>query len=274
MPVLEQINPSAFDAVAQNYDEFFTDSAIGQAQRRAVWQELENAFRPGDSVLEIGCGTGVDACFLAERGVSVLACDSSSVMLEVASTRVRDRQSHFKHASVGLHICPAEEIGRLDPGRLFDGAFSNFGVLNCVRDLGQFARQLAAHLRPHAPVMLCLMGPCCLWEVAWFLAHGQPGRATRRFRRKGIVARVGETGLIQIYYPGVRRLARAFAPQFRLRSFKGIGLTVPPTYARPWTDRFPASLKFAASADRLLANCPGIRTLADHILVTFERVQR
>ena len=46
-------------------------------------ESLEKAFRPGDRVLEIGCGTGVDACFLAERGVKVLACDSSPQMIAV-----------------------------------------------------------------------------------------------------------------------------------------------------------------------------------------------
>jgi ubiquinone/menaquinone biosynthesis C-methylase UbiE len=75
---------SPFDAVADSYDQGFTFSKIGQAQRAAVWKELSRAFRSGDRVLEIGCGTGIDACFLAERGVSVVACDSSAAMIRIA----------------------------------------------------------------------------------------------------------------------------------------------------------------------------------------------
>src|SRR5579864_4510315 len=207
---------SAFDAVAENYDASFTESAIGQAQRSAVWSELETAFRPGDQALEIGCGTGVDACFLAERGVSVLACDSSQEMIRVAHERTRGSALQFDGGSVELRVWPAEQIGTLAPDRLFDGAFSNFGVLNCVADLRSFARDLATKLKPSAKALLCLMGPCCLWEITWFLAHGDPRRAIRRFRRGGTMASVGEGGRVHVYYPTVKALARAFAPEFIL----------------------------------------------------------
>jgi ubiquinone/menaquinone biosynthesis C-methylase UbiE len=83
-----QVEAAPFDAIASRYDETFTTSKIGQAQRAAVWSELAKTFRRGDRVLEIGCGTGVDACFLAERGVLVLASDSSSQMIAVTTRRV------------------------------------------------------------------------------------------------------------------------------------------------------------------------------------------
>jgi ubiquinone/menaquinone biosynthesis C-methylase UbiE len=63
-----QVLAAPFDAVAARYDETFTFSRIGQAQRAAVWRELAKTFQAGDRTLEIGCGTGVDACFLAEIG--------------------------------------------------------------------------------------------------------------------------------------------------------------------------------------------------------------
>jgi cyclopropane fatty-acyl-phospholipid synthase-like methyltransferase len=49
---------------------------------------LQSAFRPGQRVIEIGCGTGVEAVALAEHGVYVLATDLSSQMLERAGRRV------------------------------------------------------------------------------------------------------------------------------------------------------------------------------------------
>src|SRR5215469_10419174 len=163
-----QLPTNPFDALAQSYDQVFTESPIGQAQRSAVWAELEKAFQPGDRVVEIGCGTGVDACFLAERGVSVLGCDTSPAMIQVARQRVRQRAKYFASASVELGTWPAERIATVALGRDFDGAFSNFGVLNCLQDLRRFARRLATRLKPRAKVLVCLMGPCCLWEIAWF----------------------------------------------------------------------------------------------------------
>jgi ubiquinone/menaquinone biosynthesis C-methylase UbiE len=66
-----------FDALADTYDQTFTFSQIGRAQREAVTREMDRVFRPGGRVLEINCGTGVDAVCLASRGVEVLACDAA-----------------------------------------------------------------------------------------------------------------------------------------------------------------------------------------------------
>ena len=73
---LEHSTPIAapFDAIAEAYDDVFSNSAIGRAQRRAVWSEMDREFHAGQSVLEINCGTGIDALHLAQRGVSVDAC--------------------------------------------------------------------------------------------------------------------------------------------------------------------------------------------------------
>ena len=266
-----QLRSSPFDAVAQVYDEVFTGSPIGQAQRSAVWAELKKAFHPGEQVLEIGCGTGVDACFLAERGISVLACDASPAMIRVASERVRERARYFGTASVALTTWPAERISAIPPDRYFDGAFSNFGALNCIEDLRSFARGLASRLWPTAKVLLCVMGPCCLWEITWFLAHGQPRRALRRFTQSGTTAKFADGSKVQVYYPGVETLARRFAPEFRLRAIRGIGIFVPPSYVSGFTNRFPRVVKLADRVDRLFAGCPGLRVLGDHILVTLER---
>ena len=52
--------PAPFDSIAARYDETFTHSRIGKAQRASVWHELDRAFPTGSRVLEVGCGTGYD----------------------------------------------------------------------------------------------------------------------------------------------------------------------------------------------------------------------
>lgn len=266
-----QSSPSPFDSIAAEYDAIFTDSRIGRAQRSAVWAELANAFQPGDRVLEVGCGTGVDACFLAERGVNVVACDSSREMVHMAEKRANNHSARFRNASLSFHHFAAEALTQLSPYAPFDGAFSNFGVLNCVSDISQFAQALAPLVKPSAPVMFCLMGPWCAWELTWFACHGDLNRATRRFQRTGSVARIGNAGQVTVQYPTLRAFRQAFAPEFRWRAVKGIGVAVPPTYLSRWVNRFPRALDAAALLDRWLARCPGIRVLADHILLTLER---
>ncbi|MFZ0815188.1 MAG: methyltransferase domain-containing protein [Candidatus Sulfotelmatobacter sp.] len=257
-----------FDAVAEDYDELFTTSRIGQAQRVSVWTELKKTFRSGDRVLEIGCGTGVDACFLGSRGVRVMACDSSPRMVAVATRRVRETgNSEF----VQPYCLPAEELSQLREERTFDGAFSNFGALNCIRDLRRLASDLSQVLHPGASVLLCLMGPCCLWELIWYLAHGKPRKAFRRFHREGVDARLADGAVVRVFYPSVRSLTRTFAPEFLLKSVKGIGVSVPPSYLEPLALRYPRVFALQKQIDSLLGECPGIRLLADHILLRFER---
>ena len=269
MVTQQQTSSAPFDAVADRYDETFTSSVIGRAQRAAVWREFANTFHTGDRIFEIGCGTGVDACFLAERGVRVVACDSSAQMIAVATRRVWDQGRQNLVQPVLLR---AEDISTL-PVDVFDGAFSNFGALNCVADLQELSQDLAKLLRPGATALLCWMGPCCLWETAWYSAHGKWDKAFRRFdnNKDGITARVADDAFVQVNYPSVPSLARIFAPEFRLESFKGVGVAVPPSYLEPWAQQHPKLLQLCERADSYLGRCPGIRALADHLLLRFVR---
>jgi ubiquinone/menaquinone biosynthesis C-methylase UbiE len=132
---------TAFDRVAHSYDDVFTRSVIGRAQRNQVWQRLLAAFQPGQRILELNCGTGEDARFLAQKGRSVVACDASSVMLEVAEGRGK-----LEAGSGGIEYrqLANEDLSVLLGQESFDGAFSNFSGLNCVADLQPVARNLAA----------------------------------------------------------------------------------------------------------------------------------
>ncbi|HLZ40985.1 MAG TPA: class I SAM-dependent methyltransferase [Candidatus Sulfotelmatobacter sp.] len=259
-----------FDAIASRYDQAFTSSRIGQAQRAAVWRVLEKVFRPGDRILEIGCGTGVDACFLAQRGVRVVACDASSQMIEVAARRI---QHLGLNDLVRPAVLRAEDLSTLPPDAPFDGAFSNFGALNCVEDLEAIARPLAKLLKPGASALLCWMGPYCLWEMIWYLAHSNTAKAFRRFHCNGVSARIADGPPVQVYYPSVRMLARKFSPELQLKSIRGIGLAVPPSYVEPWFARHPALLNSCHQLDIVLGRCPGIRALGDHVLVRFQRAE-
>ena len=263
-----QAYTAPFDVVADRYDEVFTASRIGRAQRGSVWKELEKTFHPGHRVLDIGCGTGADACFLSERGVHVVACDSSPRMIAVASQRLTN---HREAGLVELQLLAAEEIATLQGSAPWDGAFSNFGALNCVRDMRSLARDIASLLRPGATALLCLMGPCCLWEILWYLAQAKTAKAFRRFHLEGSTARLSGGASVHVYYPSVRSLAHAFAPEFSLESVKGIGIAVPPSYLESAANRFPSLLRAGVLADLFFGRCPGIRVLGDHVLVKFKR---
>jgi ubiquinone/menaquinone biosynthesis C-methylase UbiE len=262
------IYSAPFDAVAEDYDQTFTSSNVGRAQRAEVWKDLGRTFRAGDRILEIGCGTGVDACFLARRGVTVVACDSSPAMIAVAERRVRQANE----LKVQLHLMPAEALSELSPRQCFDGGFSNFGALNCVEDLQAVVSALARLLKPGAIFLVCMMGRHCVWEVVWYLAHGNLPKAFRRIRRGSVSARLAPGATIRIFYPSVNSIIRIFSQGFRLKYWKGIGVAVPPSYLEHLAQRHPKLLRLMTRADSCLGKSFICRGSADHILLSFERV--
>lgn len=257
---------AAFDAIAEGYDRIFTDSSIGRAQRQPVWRELDRCFRAGQRVLEINCGTGIDALYLAARGVNVDAFDVSAEMVRVA--RANRLRAGCPREEVRFARLATEELDTL--AARYDGAFSNFGGLNCVADVRAVAAQLARLVVPGGRVVICLAGPCCAWEIAWYGAQGGFDRAFRRLRSRA-EGRVSRNHVFPVFYPSVRQLVRLFAPGFELERLRGIGVLVPPTYVEPHASRYPRLLAAAAGVDRVLGRMPGTRALADHVLLVFRR---
>ncbi len=274
-PASSQASP--FEAVAADYDSRFTHSLIGTLMRQAVWRRLEACFRPGEMVLELNCGTGEDAVYLGRRGVKVLATDISPAMLKVARDKVgkaglaelvKVQQLDLAEPGTGgLNLRKlAGEPTSQRPARGFDGAFSNFGGLNCVADLPGVAAGLASCLRPGAGVLLCLMGPLVPWEWLWFLWRRQPSKAFRRLSSTHAWWR----GL-RIYYPSLRTARRSFRGHFRLRRVSALGVLMPPPFAESWAAKHPQMLACLSRWERRLETVPPLPWLADHYLLELER---
>ena len=268
-PVVIAQLPAAlvFDQMAREYDNVFTRSTVGRAQRNVVWNVLTQAFQRGDHVLELNCGTGEDAFFLARHAISVTACDASEQMIQVALGRLR---TETPDAPVVFNLLPTERLREFHPTPMFDGAFSNFSGLNCVPDLKQTANDLATLLRPHAPLVVCLSTRFCAWEMIWFLLHGNFRKAFRRCSGRA-TATLGDF-TVEVYYPTVRELQQLFAPHFVIRSCAGVGVTVPPSYVEAWIRSHPKLLRLLCAIDKIISPLPGFRILGDHMVLRFERV--
>lgn len=259
---------SPFDAEAARYDADFTESAIGARARARVWRLADAVILPGMRVLELGGGTGEDACHFAARGAQVFHTDASERMVAMARAKAAAR------GLTGRVTCQVLDMGQagavdaaLAPQGPFDAVFSNFGALNCVGDLPGLAAGLAGVLRPGAPVLCTVMGPWVPWEWGWYLAKRDPGRAFRRLRRGGTAWR----GL-QVYYPAPAALARAFAPHFRLRSLSVVNAFLPPSYCEAALGARTRLLDRLDRLDERLIHARLLARFADHYLAHLERV--
>ena len=257
-----------WDTAAETYVQDFSGTGIGETRRHAVWRRLDKIFSPGQKLLELNCGTGIDAVHLAERGIQLVACDISSRMIELA---LQLSASTDTSELIDFRVLPNEEIGSLKGENVFDGAFSNFCGLNCVEDLPAVVRELTRLVRPEARVLLCMIGRFVPWEIAWFMAHGEPGKALRRLRRSSF--RSSDPGTVCIQCPSVREIARVMSPAFRLQRWSGVGIAVPPTYTENRMQHFPRMIKGLAGIDRVIGDLPLLRRMADCVVLEFECVK-
>jgi cyclopropane fatty-acyl-phospholipid synthase-like methyltransferase len=121
---------------------------LGRPQRAIV--ELADAGQIAGSVLDVGCGTGEHALFLAERGHDVLGVDTAPRAIEMAQEKARERG-----LVLDLRVWDALRVHEL--GRRFDTAI-DVGLFHTLSDADRvvYARSLHAALEPDGRVfVLC-----------------------------------------------------------------------------------------------------------------------
>src|ERR1700722_7938939 len=94
---------AAFDQLASEYDRLWTRSPVGCLQREAVWRHIGNLFQPGQTVLDLGCGTGEEALRLIDPGLGGRATDAS-----------RGKARTPRDRGVDAITLPIENCGLLD----------------------------------------------------------------------------------------------------------------------------------------------------------------
>lgn len=284
-------DPAAFNGVAAEYDSNFSYTLLGQMLRQRVWRHLECHFHRGQHILDIACGTGEDALWMARRGVRVTALDGSKEMAARAARKAQmngygDMISVY-HYSLEDFISHPEVLG--DPSIFgsakpdqpierntsaevtgqFDGAISNFGGLNVLHKLNDFARALASAVSDGGKLALVLMGPLNPWEIGWHLFHGDLKRAFRRFGGSS-PAQVGQA-TINVWYPSPSRLVQDFDPWFRPLARESLGLLLPPSYLGHFVDRRPGLYESLDKIEIKIGKYSG--GVGDHYIQILERTR-
>jgi ubiquinone/menaquinone biosynthesis C-methylase UbiE len=83
---------TAFDSVAADYDGARGNNALIQDMRREMWRWLDRSFAAGSRLIDIGCGTGLDAVRMAGLGHQVTATDWSPQMVQRTADRAAQVQ--------------------------------------------------------------------------------------------------------------------------------------------------------------------------------------
>lgn len=264
---------AGFSEAARTYDQDEEGNFILAWMRERAAKVMEQAFPANARLIELGCGTGIEATRFAHAGRMLVLTDVSSAMLEQATAKVREAQPE---ALMSAHEIPASKVGELAAkyGQgTFDGAYSSFGPLNCEPDLRPVATGLATLVKPGGRLVFSVINRICPTEMAWFALHLEFKNAKRRLGGP-IMARAVAGGELSVttYYYSPSDFKRAFQPDFRVVSCRALPLLLPPPYLAHLVKRAPGFFRLIGRADDALAGLPLLGSLGDHFLIEMERV--
>ena len=150
----------------------------------------------------------------------------------------------------------------------FDGAYSSFGPLNGEPDLVPVAQALSQLIKPGGKLVVSVMNRFYPLETLWYLVHGHPRQAMRRWRgtaMSGVSPSLPST--IPTWYYTPRSFGHAFQ-SFRRLHCQALPLLLPPPYlTHLWTRMSPRWLRW----DRMWAGRWPFFAWGDHFLMVLER---
>ncbi len=259
-----QILPAPFDTVADAYDASFTDAPIGRRKRAAVHRHLRSVLRSDWRALELNCGTGEDAVWLANAGLHVLATDISERMLTVTDRKIHENgcRSHVATRILAIEQLARPEL-RSELGR-FDLILSNFDGLNCVESIEWLPAAIDELLVEGGHAVFVFMPPWCVVESVHRIVHRRTKTSLRR--RSGPVP-IGPDRTGMTYFRPVSELVRLFETHLKVVAVRAIGLWTPPTFMASFHDRHIRTFERLAWLEDRCAAIPVLRTVGDHVLI-------
>ena len=260
---------ATFDALAPAYDTSFTESCTGQAQRAISrkWLQPLLGSQTGLQLLEINCGTGADALWLANMGHHVTATDASPLMIDEAK-----RKDALQTGNPSFQTCAFEALHTTFHNQQFDCIFSNFAGLNCVSpdDMPALAKQFYSLLRPGGYLAVVLFGKYCVWESLYYLLKANPKQAGRRFTNKKVMVPLTASVTQPVYYYSIKKFVRLLAP-LQLVQTKPVGLFIPPSYLEGMMQQHPRFFSSLVQLENSFGNASFLSALADHSFILFKK---
>lgn len=266
---------SAFDELAPRYDEDIAGNAVGVRMRSVFRSVLRETFPRVRSVFEIGCGTGIDALWLARQGIEVVATDISPEMVELvkAKARAEGLSERLRCRRLG-----AREIGSLadEFGEAsFDGGFCHAGALNMEPKIEQVPLGVRKIVKPGGAFVCSVVNVTSLFEVVFYPLVLRPRKAFRRIgnvvpipvSRKGPLRR----RVVPTRFYTARGMERVFGDGFALESVRGMQILLPPSNL---TDEYAKTRFVFAPLERIedrLAGTPPFRSWGHHSILVFRR---
>jgi len=250
-----------FDSAAKTYDEEFSQSKIGKLQRKLVYHYFKKSvLKGGLNILELNCGTGIDAQWMAKFGNKVIATDISPEMVSIAKNKNTDRKIRFDVLDF------TDFNNSIFTDDKYDIVFSNFGGLNCVDDfsLKSFSQTISRCLKPNGKFVSVIMSENCWIEKFYFFLKGKNEDLSRR-KKKPLMVNVNGRA-VSTWYFTPNNYQNLFNEQFRVSKILPVGFLVPPSYMSKGLKPIESLLQLNYNLEILFAHAE-TAAIADHFYI-------
>jgi len=251
----------AFNRQSVLYDELEEDNLILKYMRERIRQHALSFLKKGDEILELNSGTGLDAIFFAKEGLKVHATDISEGMIDQLKVKVERINLQDK---ITIQQCSFANLHQIE-GK-FDYIFSNFGGLNCVRDLKIVTNFFPHLLNKNGRVTLVIMPKFCPWELA-LIFLGKFNTAFRRLKKEGTTAHIEGIHFKSFYFSPID-VMKALGKDFIRLKLEGLSALSPPPYMKNFPQKFPRLFEALKNIDKKYSVLPPFNKWADHFILT------
>ncbi len=256
----------SFNRIADSFDREDRENEILRWMRNSVYGIYLSCFKRGDKLLELNAGTGIDAVYLASKGISVFATDISDEMISKLKLKIREKNLQEMIKAENYSFDDLYKIDEKD----FDGAVSNFGGLNCISNFDRLSESLAERIKPGGKFVAVVMNSICPWEIFYYLIKSDTSNAFRRFNKEGIEANLSEFKIKTFYFsPG--DFADRFGKYFDTEKIYSHGLFSPPPYLYGIYDRAKPAVRALMKLDDITKGIFPLNRFGDHFLIVLKR---
>lgn len=149
-----------FDSIAPEYDDWYTGevgSLAHSLEREMVMKFIDP--HPGETVLDLGCGTGIYAIDLALMGLHVTGIDISEEMLAVAAQ---------KASNLNLSIVLKQaDIGKIDFGNEAYDKVISISAMEFFPNPAEVIRRAYQAVKPGGRMVFATIGAGSSWSALY-----------------------------------------------------------------------------------------------------------
>jgi len=259
---------AAFDGVAETYDRHILGNPMNLWLRNRSVRLLTGVFGPGDTLVEIGCGTGTETLRLAKAGITVIAVDISSRMLDMMMKKAR--AEGLERRVVPVHCRPYEVKRRVGEAgyRAVDGAYSTYGAVNTEPSLGLMFADLHGLIKPGGRLVLGVWNKYCAYEMFGYALRMKPTMSVARLRNPVPVGKSRFCVTTNSF--SVDSLDKYVGDLFTREKVVGVEIILPPSNLIRYLPRGPV-LGWVERAEIALEPRYPWNRLGDHFLAVYRR---